>query len=241
MWLAINMDTVMVYSKIITMGTNKFDDAGSYLGSWGFLIERSGNVEDRGQFDYKKRILAGKSASCMIMRNTFVKVGGFDSDFFMFGEETDLSWRVWLLGREVRFAPKAIAYHAFNTPLKDKKQYYSQHTIHYHGCKNYITMLIKNLEWHNLAWILPKHLLVWTMVAFIFVLKGEFIKAGFTFQGLYYIFRHFPLILWKKSHINRFIRLKKDKDILPYIFRATRFSYYFNRFMTYVKQGRAGR
>ncbi len=231
----------MVYSKILTMGTNRFDDAGSFLGSWGFLIERSGNVEDIGQFDCIKKILSGKSASCMIKRDMFLKVRGFDEDFFMFGEETDLSWRVWLAGYEVKYIPRAITYHAFNTPIKNVKQYYSQKTVHYHGSKNYITMLIKNLEWRNLAHILPKHLLVWLIVGFIFVLKGEFIKAGYVFRGVGYNFWHIRAILYKKRALNRFIRTKSDKDIAQYVFSATPFSYYVNRFLTYIKAGRTGR
>ena len=239
--LQIDRNWGMVYSKLLTMGTNRFDDAGSHLGSWGFLIERSKNVEDIAQFDYKVSILAGKSASCMIKRNVFEHIGGFDTDFFMFGEETDLSWRVWLAGYQVAFVPSAVTYHAFNTPLKDVKQFYSQKTIHYHGCKNYITMLIKNLEWQNLIFILPKHLLVWCLVGFIFVLKGEFQKAGYTFRGIGYNLWHIRAILYKKRALNCFIRIKKDKDIAQYIFSATPFSYYVNRFLTYIKQGRSGK
>ena len=231
----------MVYSKLLTMGTNRFDDAGSHLGGWGFLIERSKNVEDTGQFNYYQSILAGKSASCMIKRNIFERIGGFDTSFFMFGEETDLSWRVWLAGFKVFFMPYAVTYHAFNTPLKDVKQFYSQKTIHYHGCKNYITMLIKNLEWKNLIWILPKHLLVWVLVGFIFILKLEFQKAGYTFRGIGYNFWHFRAILRKKCYLNAHIRIKKDKEIAQYIFLATPFSYYINRFITYIAKGRSGR
>jgi len=229
----------MVYSKLLTMGTNNFDDAGSYLGSWGFLIERSNNVADIGQFDKYTPILAGKSASCMIRRDVFDQVEGFDVDFFMFGEETDLSWRIWLAGYKVLFAPYAVTYHAFNTPLKDVKKHYSEKTVHYHGCKNYITMLIKNLETHNLLRILPRHLLVWTLVALIFVLTGEFTKAKFTFQGIAYNFRYFPTVWRKRLHINAHIRAKKDKDIWKHIFSRTSFRYYVNRFMTYIRQGRS--
>lgn len=229
----------MVYSKILTMGTNRFDDAGSYVGSWGFLIERSNNVEDKGQFDEMDFILAGKSASCMIKKNIFMAIGGFDSSFFMFGEETDLSWRVWLRGDCVTFVPLAITYHAFNTPLKTIS-HYKEKVIYFDGCKNYITMLIKNLEWHNLIRILPKHLLIWLFVAFIFVLKGEFRKVKYTFGGIFYNLWHLGAICRKKARINATIRQKKDKDILPYIYKATPFSYYINRFITYVKMGRSG-
>jgi GT2 family glycosyltransferase len=238
---AINDEVKMVYSKLLTMGTNKFDDAGSFIGNWGFLIERSLNVEDKGQFDYKCLILAGKSASCMIEKKTFFKIGGFDRSFFMFGEETDLSWRSWLAGYKVMFIPTAVTYHAFNTSLKDIKKFYSQKTVHYHGSKNYITMLIKNLEWRNLLWILPKHIFVWLLMGFIFVLKAEFLKAGYIFQGIFYNLKHFGVIRRKKAYLNAIIRTKYDKDIFPYIFRAAPFTYYLKRFFTYARRGRTGR
>ena len=76
---------------------NKIDYAGEYLGSLGFLVHvaRYGE-EDKGQYDEVKELLAAKSAGMFIRKDVFEKIGGFDDDYFIFVEETDLGWRAWL-------------------------------------------------------------------------------------------------------------------------------------------------
>ena len=105
-------------AKLLRMDTGDYDCAGDYLGPLGFLIERSSGAKDVGQFDFVADILSAKSAASIIRRDLFNKLGGFDEDFYMYLEETDLSWRVWLNGYRVVFIPKAVVYHAFNTPKR---------------------------------------------------------------------------------------------------------------------------
>ena len=67
------------------------DCAGTYLTPIGFLYEQH---HQKDIFPYN--VLSGKSACCMVRRDVFDLVGGFDEDFVIYGEETDLSWRIWL-------------------------------------------------------------------------------------------------------------------------------------------------
>ncbi len=143
-------------AKLLRMDTDLYDCAGDYLGPLGFLIERSRGQADKGQLDFTADILSAKSAASIIRKDLFDKIGGFDVDYYMYLEETDLSWRVWLAGFRVLFVPRAIVYHAFNTPKKDFKRYYPKYIVRYYGCRNYITTLIKNLECINLIKFLIK-------------------------------------------------------------------------------------
>jgi N-acetylglucosaminyl-diphospho-decaprenol L-rhamnosyltransferase len=45
--------------------------------------------------------------AALVRREAFEAAGGFDEDFFMFSEETDLCWRLWAAGWEVWFTPGA--------------------------------------------------------------------------------------------------------------------------------------
>ena len=52
------------------------------------------------------------SGSCMFFRaDTFCDIGGFDTIFFLYCEEEDISKRVWDIGKKVYFIPEAEVYH----------------------------------------------------------------------------------------------------------------------------------
>jgi GT2 family glycosyltransferase len=46
-----------------------------------------------------------------INRTFFLELGMLDEKFFMYGEEMDLSWRIWLSGGRIIFVPKAKCHH----------------------------------------------------------------------------------------------------------------------------------
>ena len=41
-----------------------------------------------------------------VRADAFRKLGAFDEEFFMYGEESDLAWRIWISGESVVAAPK---------------------------------------------------------------------------------------------------------------------------------------
>ena len=169
-------DAGMLYGKLHKADeTHRFDEAGGYLTSTGFIWSRAGqNIVDEGQYDQIEPIFSGKSASCMIEKRLFNKIGGFDEDFGILGEESDLAWRVWLAGREVLFCPYATGIHYFNTKWKPAKDYYTSERVQFNGCRNYVTMLIKNLETINLWKILPIHVTMWTGAGIAMLATGKF-------------------------------------------------------------------
>ena len=232
----------MTYGKLYNMEhRNRFDEAGGYLTRTGFIWSRAGqNDIDFGQYDKGDYILSGKSASCMIRTDIFNDVGGFDEDFWILGEETDLAWRVWLHGHYVRFVPGAVAYHAFNTRFKPATEYYTSKRVHYNGCRNYITMLIKNMEAKNLWRILPIHISIWVTSSIAMMLSGKLGQGWNILKGLGYVLINFRNILRKRKEVqNR--RVRTDDELWPFIYRshAPR-GYYWNRFFRYIRIGLHG-
>ena len=55
-------------------------------------------------------LLFACGGSMLIEREVFLAVGGFDPDYFVFFEDVDLGWRLWLLGYRVVLQPTAITY-----------------------------------------------------------------------------------------------------------------------------------
>lgn len=226
-------------AKLLRMGTdNLYDCAGDYLGPLGFLIERSRGSKDTGQFDYITDILSAKSAASIIRKELFDRIGGFDEDYYMYLEETDLSWRVWLSGYRVVFIPGARVYHAFNTPKKDFKRYYPKYIVRYYGCRNYISTLIKNLNYPGLIRILPLHLCCWTLLSCFFALKGDFYDSFLILKGIGWNILNIASLIKKRGFINTNIRKATDAHILSRIMEQKNISYYSGKGFAYLT-GRA--
>lgn len=233
--------SAMEFAKILKMDRRDvFDDCGSWLTPTGFLWSRAGNnLKDVGQYDEPCRILAGKSATCIVRRSAFNDVFGFDPAYFILGEETDLAWRMWLFNTEVWYNPRAQSWHAFGTSLKPKQEYYSLERIHYHGCKNYITLLVTHLSWPKLLTILPIHLSIWIASIIGFLIRGEWERGWNILRGLTYCSRRWKIIMRKRMVLQSTRRIS-DKALLPHITRNPQAIYYVSRLWRYMLQGLHG-
>jgi hypothetical protein len=59
------------------------------------------------------------SGSCLLARRSaFESVGGFDEDYFLFGEDIDLCWKLRQTGREIWFVPAARVIHAKGASMR---------------------------------------------------------------------------------------------------------------------------
>lgn len=109
-----------------------------------------------GLFESARPLLFACGGAMLIERRVFLEVGGFDEDYFMFFEDVDLGWRLWLLGYGVVFVPGALVYHrhhgsAGKLALARRRFLYE---------RNALMTLIKNYDEANLARILPAALLL---------------------------------------------------------------------------------
>lgn len=230
----------MVFGKLLNMEwPDRFDEAGSFLTSTGFLWARAeSGVLDHGQYEDACPILAGKSAACMIRRKLFWQVQAFDSSYEILGEETDLAWRVWLAGYSVFFVPKSVTYHAFNTKFKPS-DFYTPGRVYFNGSRNYLSMLATNLETFNLIFPITTQIIVWTFAAMGMLITGKFEAGSYIFKGLFYFFKRIPQILVKRLHVQS-TRKISDKELLHIIVHNPPISYYIKRFFHYIKTGRHG-
>lgn len=231
----------MVYGKTLNMERRTMlDNAGSFLTWTGFLWarEESGAIEDNGQFDEPEYIFAGKGAAMALRRDTFEKVGGFDPIYEILAEETDISWKVWFIGQKVLWVPKAVLYHAFNTKYKPWSYFYTNKRVYYNGCRNYIIMLAKFLEWHNFIRVIPLHFMVWFFAGFGMIVTGKFAAGFLIWKGLlYHLNPYFIADTLKRRRETQALRTKSDKKLFRFIMRQPRFSFYWNRFWHYIKTG----
>jgi len=110
------------------------------------------------------------SGSCfLIRRELFLKVGGFDKAFFMFGDEMDLSWKLWIAGGKAVAVPAAILHHRSAASVNPKGggtivEIRTNDTKRYYSNRNSLLVILKNAQ-HVLL------LLAVSMVCF-FIVEG---------------------------------------------------------------------
>lgn len=124
--------------------------------------------------DYGKRkvpksdeIVSFSGCGVMVKKEIFNIVKGFDSKYFMYYEDTDLSWRLRLFGYKLIFIPKAIMYHDYKyIPVEN---YLSLKNKLFFNERNRIMTIYKNYSTLAIFLLLPAFLILeFCMIIFSF-------------------------------------------------------------------------
>lgn len=205
------------------------DYVGEYLGQNGFLIQKAFTGErDIGQYNKRMKILAAKSAGMFIRKKTFDTIGGFDQDYFIYVEETDLGWRSWLAGYINVFIPTSVVYHEFGTSSLILNTEDNERNTKYHGAKNYILTLFKNLSLVNLLNILPKHIILWFGMAWYSLLLGNYKVFLWIHKGILWNLINLKKNLHKRKAIQSQRKIS-DRELFKIIMKNKPFLYYFKK------------
>jgi GT2 family glycosyltransferase/glycosyltransferase involved in cell wall biosynthesis len=101
--------------------------------------------------DEEHDVLFASGAAMVIDAAVFRDVGGFDESYFMFFEDVDLGWRLWLCGHEVRYVPSSLVYHRHHASM----QAIGAWREHYLLERNALFTIYKNYDDAHLARVLP--------------------------------------------------------------------------------------
>ena len=234
-WMEEHPQCGMAFGRIYNAERRReLDDAGSFLTFTGFLWARANNQLDTGQYTTPCRVLASKSATCMVRLSAFKQVGGFDEDYYILAEDSLLAYTLWLVGWECWYVPSATSWHWFNTSMKPKEQYYTTYRIFFLGARNYTWMLLSCLGLLRLLLILPIHVSIWHLAALGFFLKQDYQRGWFILKGVWS-----GLLLGKAYHKRQRIqatRLRTDRELFQHTFAFPPFSYYTSRISRYLSQ-----
>jgi GT2 family glycosyltransferase len=85
------------------------DDTFQSLGAFGFDL--FGLASTRAFATETREVLMPEGCAYLIQRKLFEELGRFDSEFFMYSDELDLSWRVWIAGHKAVAVPSAKLHH----------------------------------------------------------------------------------------------------------------------------------
>lgn len=235
-----NSQVGIIQSKLLLASNHKqLDYVGEYLGQNGFLVQpiRAGEI-DEGQFDHVMPTLAAKSAGMFIRKSVFSKIGGFDPDYFIYVEETDLGWRSWLIGFQAVYLPDSIVYHEFGTSSVILSPKQTTFNAKFHGCKNYILTHLKNLEAISLLKIMPLHLFLWLGLAWYSLFKFNFSVFWYIHRAILWNLVKLPTTLKKRSKIQKNRKIS-DPQLFAIVMNRQPFNYFLNKVISKHRIGNA--
>jgi len=122
----------------------------------GSVVDRSGNSRDRGfgepdgpAFDQSDEVFAWCGASVLLRSDYLRDVGVFEERFFLYYEDTDLSWRGQSRGWRYRYVPSSVARH-----LHGASTGLVGHHPESYQLRNRLLLMTRNAPWRlvALAW-----------------------------------------------------------------------------------------
>ena len=103
----------------------------------------------------KETIFSACAAAALYSRAAWDQVGGMDADFFCYGEDVDLGFRLQLAGFGCLYVPESVALHQ-GSAVTGRKSDFST----YHGQRNLVWVFVKNMPGWLFWMLLPYHLLL---------------------------------------------------------------------------------
>ncbi len=139
---------------------------------------------DKGQYDDETEIFWASGCAMFIRSEDFWNQNGFDERFFAHQEEIDLCWRLINSGKKIYYTGKSTVYHVGGGTLSKQSP---QKT--YLNFRNNLSMMLKNLPFPKLLWLIFIRLCLDGIAGIRFGLKDGFphlwavARAHFGFYG----------------------------------------------------------
>lgn len=145
-------------------------------------------------------------ASMTVPRSVFMQLGGFDSDFFAYFEDTDFCWRAWLAGYRVLLIPSSRVYHKLGATvgpfLKPERLYLDE--------RNRLQCMLKNMQCTSVIVGLFVSVF-YNLTRFVGFLRSRKPRAVLAILGGdVWVLTHLPRIIAKRSRVQRTRRIGDD-------------------------------
>lgn len=128
-------------SKMLLMDNQGIiDNVGTSFSTAGVGRKIGWMQEDVGQFEENQEVFGVCGGAALLRKTMLEDIGVFDEDFFIIGEDIDLSFRAQIAGYRGIYIPEAIVYHKVAPKRGDNSDF----SIYYSN-RNLVWTLIKNM------------------------------------------------------------------------------------------------
>ena len=143
------------------------DKAGHLIYADGQNRGRGSGERDRGQYDRVEEVAWPDGCAALYRRELFDQIGGFDEDFFAYGDDAELGLRARIGGWKCVYAPGAIVHHRLGSTLGQ----YSEQRIFLIE-RNRLWLAAKLFPW-RLLWLNPFYFLLRLVLTALAALAGR--------------------------------------------------------------------
>lgn len=151
----------------------------------------------------QKEVFSPCAAAALYSREEFLKVGGFDEDYFSYFEDVDLGFRLRLSGAKCLYVPEAVVHHV-GSASTGKRSDFSV----YYGYRNMIWTFVKNMP-APLFWIfLPLHISAILFFAGYLTLRGQ---GKVIWKAIFDAIRGLPKMIKKRKSIQKNKKIKSGE------------------------------
>jgi GT2 family glycosyltransferase len=145
-----------VASKVLDWDGELVDFVDAGLGFYGHGFKLHAGEPDNPAYDREADVLFASGAAMVVRASTFREVGGFDERYFLFFEDVDLGWRLWLLGYRVRYVPASLTFHRHHRSVGALGPAQEEFLLE----RNALFTIFKNYDDENLRLALPAALML---------------------------------------------------------------------------------
>jgi GT2 family glycosyltransferase/glycosyltransferase involved in cell wall biosynthesis len=145
-----------VASKVLDWDGELVDFVDAGLGFYGHGFKLHAGEPDNPAYDREADVLFASGAAMVVRASTFREVGGFDERYFLFFEDVDLGWRLWLLGHRVRYVPASLTFHRHHRSVGALGPAQEEFLLE----RNALFTIFKNYDEDNLRLALPAALML---------------------------------------------------------------------------------
>lgn len=210
-WLTSLVDGLADESVGLTTSQVLLMDQPDRLHLAGQAVHYTGLVFGRGfgetaeKWQKAENVAAVSGASFAIKRTLWERLNGMDELFFMYYEETDLSWRTILHGYVCRYMPPSVVYHDYQAGQPGYGRMY-------HTFRNRYLLLLKNYRWRTL-WLLWPGLAMAELLEWGLALSHGKIGLQAKINANIWLIRQRKIIM-QTRHVAQSQRKKSDGELL---------------------------
>jgi GT2 family glycosyltransferase len=161
-------DVGIAASRVLIAAEPKYlDSAGDCMTVIGAPYKR-GHRDLSDKYGSQTQVFGASGCAMLLRRKMLEEIGGFDEDFFLIYEDSDLCFRARLRGWRCVFVPEAIVYHKLNSSIGTLSR------VHvYYGQRNFEFVYLKNMP-SPLFWkYLPLRVLNLALACLYFAWRGQ--------------------------------------------------------------------